>query len=171
MIHLREIRESDLPYFLKWRNDKSLNRYFRTGWHALTVIDEARWFEGLAGDGKQAMFAIEESWEGSNAGPAIVVGCAGLTSIDRFERAAEVSLYIGDNYIDARAEEALKHLASIAFLGYNLHRLWCEVWAFDDKKQEILKACDFAHEGTHAKAHWYNGSWHDSVWYGLVNKG
>ncbi len=168
MINLRAISENDLPHFLRWRNDKNIRKYFRE-WHELTVIDEAQWFERLSGDGKTAMFAVEERSVAEGEAPKLI-GCAGLTGIDWFERSAEVSLYLGEVYIDERAEAVLKELIRVAFLDYGLHRLWTEVWAFDAQKADALKAVGFKHEGTHAKAHWYNGSWHDSVWFGLVNK-
>ena len=165
MIELRAVEETDLPFFLVWRNDKKLRSYFRE-YRELTMLDQYRWYESLAGNSLTAMFTIVER-QGEATKP---VGCCGLTNIDWFNRAAEVSLYIGGTYIDERAMEALVKLVEIAFRDYGLHRLWVEVWAYDAQKIKLLEEYGFAKEGTLRKAHWYNASFHDSVFYGLLNR-
>jgi RimJ/RimL family protein N-acetyltransferase len=162
MIQLREIRETDLALFLKWRNDKKIRRYFRE-FRELTAVDEINWFQNLAGNTQVAMFTIDDA-EGSP------IGCCGLTGIDWFNRSAEVSLYIGDSYVDGRARPALDALIEVAFKDYGLHRLNCEVWAFDTLKADLLTAAGFKHEGTMLKSHWYNDSFHDSLIFGKLNK-
>ena len=173
MIELRAIQESDLGLFLAWRNDRKLRQYFRE-YRELTVADQINWFQNLAGDSTRAMFTVEEikSYEkdGKESEGRRPIGCAGITNIDWFHRSGEVSCYVESTYIDERAEEAIEKLISVGFTDYGLHRLYAEVWAFDDLKGKALKKAGFRHEGTLAKSHWYNGAFHDSLLFGLLNK-
>lgn len=170
MISLRAIEESDLPLFGVWRNE--LKRYFRQ-YGDLTIVDQARWFESLSGDTSRAMWTIEETKEyekeDERREASHPVGCCGLTTINWFDKSAEVSFFIGGDYIDKRAYETLALLIKKGFTDYGLHRLWAEVWAYDAAKADCLKDAGFKHEGTLRKAHWYNGSFHDSMYFGLVN--
>lgn len=161
---LRAIDEQDLAPMLAWRNNPKLRQYFRE-YRDLTVVDQARWFEGLSGDDTRAMFAIW--YEGK------MVGCCGLTAIDWKNRSAEVSLYIGEPmiadapvYIDTKvAPLALHDLMAKAYDAFNLHRTWCEVFDFDDKKKALLETAGFDLEGSLRDTHYFDGGFHGSFIY------
>lgn len=163
---LRAIEEHDLPYFRDWRNQ--LQKYFRQ-YRQLTPYDQAKWFEELLNDPNQFMFSI---WYDGQ-----VVGCCGLR-VDRQNRSGEISLYIGDPkvekdpiYIDGKAAPlALKDLMAYAFDTLGLHRVWAEVFDYDDKKKQLLINAKFTTEGSLRETYFKMGSFVDSTILGYLEK-
>lgn len=157
MVELRAIEREDLPQMLTWRNNPKNRRFFRE-YRPLNMKHQTAWLESLADDRNTQMFAITESGE--------LVGACGLTSIDWLARSAEVSLYIGDCYLDEdMAPQALKCLEKYAQSVVGLRRLWAEVWAFDVRKRALFTG--YTLEATKRQAHWANG-WHDVLIYGRL---
>ena len=167
MINLRAVEEQDLQIFQVWRNDRAIRKYFRE-FRELTIVDQMKWFENLAGNSSIAMFTIEDVQKADDKIGRRPIGCCGLTDIDWFNRCAEVSFYLGSVYVDERAKVPMERLIEIGFKEYGLHRLYAETWAFDTLKADLLIAVGFRHEGTALKAHWYNDSWHDVLRFGLL---
>src|SRR5205807_481081 len=94
-VQLRAIERADLPSLLDWRNDPDLRRYFREH-RELSSDDQTRWFEQVViDDPSTIMFGIESRGEGT------LLGACGLASIDWVSRTAELSLYLGDRYVDS----------------------------------------------------------------------
>lgn len=166
---LRAIEESDLEKMRGWRNSPTLHKYFRQ-WKYLTPYDQAKWYEDVVTGSDRIMFAI---WNDGQ-----MVGCCGLTRIDWKNRSAEISLYLGEPYVggipvyidEKVAPLALKDLMSYAFDVMDLHRLWVEVFEYDDRKAKLLKDKGFTHEGTLKKSHFFNGSHHDSMFFGYLEE-
>ena len=161
---LRTIEEQDLPYFRDWRNQ--LTRYFRQ-YKQLTPYDEAKWYEEILTDPNQFHFSIW--YDGA------VVGCCGL-KVNQHNRSGEISLYIGDPkvggipvYIDEKAAPlALKDLMSFAFDTLGLHRVWAEVFDYDDKKTRLLDDAKFTREGTLADTYFKTGKFVSSIMFGYL---
>lgn len=164
---LRAVERSDLPQLLEWRNQPNYRRFFREH-RELNSDQQNQWFERIVlGDPNTRMFSIVEK------SSLKLLGAAGLCYINWVDRMADFSLYIGaDNlYIDdIFAPDAAELLLKFAFNELNMHRVWSEIYAFDQPKQELFSNLGFSLDGRHRQTHWSEGCWHDSLFYGLLTQ-
>ena len=49
-----------------------------------------------------------------------------------------------------------------------LHRLWAEIYDFDESKKRFFEMLNFKLDGCHRQTHWAEGGWRDSLIYGLL---
>jgi RimJ/RimL family protein N-acetyltransferase len=163
---LRAIEPKDLSQLLEWRNRPEYRRYFRE-YRELGMEQQKDWFEKVVkGDSRTLMFAITEVKKER------LLGACGLCYINWVDRNADFSIYIGaDNlYIDNQfAPDAGKILMRYGFEELGLHRLWAEVYDFDEAKKKFFETLGFSCDGTHRETHWSEGKWHDSRFYSLLN--
>jgi len=165
-VGLRAIEEEDLPQLLIWRNKTNYRQYFRE-YRELNTQQQCHWYEKVViDDHRTIMFAVVDLPTND------LIGACGLCYIDWINKNADFSIYIGiDNlYIDSKlAVDAANILVKYAFLELGLHRLWSEIYDFDDKKIEFFNKIGFTLDGRHRQTHWCNGTWHDSLFYGLLS--
>jgi RimJ/RimL family protein N-acetyltransferase len=88
-------------------------------------------------------------------------------------RSADISLYIGHDeiYIDGPggyAEEAAKVLIRYAFDNLNLHKVWTELYSFDERKVTLFSSLGFARDGVLRDNCFEDGRYHDSYIYSLL---
>jgi len=94
-----------------------------------------------------------------------------LCYIDWINKNADFSNYIGaDNlYIDDKyAPDAGLIMAHYAFEELGLHRVWAEIYEFDELKKKFFENLGFKLDGRHRETHWSEGKWHDSLFYSLL---
>lgn len=162
---LRAIEPADLPQLLKWRNKPEYRRYFRE-YRELGMEHQKQWYEKMVQrDEKNIMFAIAELASDR------LLGACGLCYINWVDKNADFSIYIGaDNlYIDDKfAPDAAFIMIRYAFEELGLHRLWAEIYDFDENKKNLFKLLSFTLEGHHRQTHWTESRWNDSLFYGLL---
>lgn len=165
LVGLRAIERYDLTILLEWRNRPDYRRYFREH-RELGMDQQQAWFEKVViGDPGTRMFAIDELASGR------LLGACGLCYINWVDRNADFSIYVGADglYIDDRfAPEAAELMVSYGFGELGLHRLWAEVYAFDEKKRLFFERLGFSLDGRFRETHWSGGVWHDSLYYALL---
>ncbi|HXQ50998.1 MAG TPA: GNAT family protein [Stellaceae bacterium] len=164
---LRAVERRDLAQLLEWRNRPAFRRNFREV-RELGMAQQERWFERtVLDDPGTHMFAIVE-----RAGGALIGAC-GLCYIDWVNRTADFSIYIGHQglYIDDHyAPDAGRALLGYGFGELNLHRIWCEIYGLDQAKQRLLPRLGFTLDGRHRETHWAEGAWHDSLFFGILDR-
>ena len=164
-VGLRAIEESDLSQLLLWRNQPNYRRFFRE-YRELSQNDQRNWFDSkVLNDKSTEMFSIVDVNTGE------LLGACGLCYIDWINRNADFSIYIGkdDLYIDERyAIEAAQIMMKYGFEELNLHKLWSEIYSFDEAKKVMFDRLGFKLEGVHKETHWTEGKWCDSLFYGYV---
>ena len=164
-VGLRAIEESDLSQLLLWRNQPNYRRFFRE-YRELSQNNQRNWFDSkVLNDKSTEMFSIVDVNTGE------LLGACGLCYIDWINRNADFSIYIGkdDLYIDERyAIEAAQIMMKYGFEELNLHRLWSEIYSFDEAKKVMFDRLGFKLEGVHKETHWTEGKWCDSLFYGYV---
>jgi len=165
-VALRAIEENDLPQLMEWRNEPIFRRYFRET-AEINMLQQRDWFKNVSERGSlNKMFAIVDVNSGE------LYGACGLCYIDWINRSADFSIYIGYNdlYIDQiLAGESALLMKDYAFNVLNLHRLWAEIYSIDERKKEFFKSLDFTLDGTFRQTYWYNGKWHDSLFFSLLS--
>lgn len=166
VIGLRAIERNDLSTLLNWRNNPDMRRFFRE-YRELGFDHQQSWYENkVLNDPNTRMFAIVDIKTEE------LIGACGLCYIDWINRSADFSIYIGRNdiYIDELyAVDAAKIMRSYGFNELHLHRLWAEIYSFDEKKINLFETLGFIREGYFKETHWTNGCWVDSIYYTLIN--
>jgi len=164
-ISLRAVERGDLETLLTWRNKEEFRKYFRE-YRELSWDQHVSWYENVVLMSDQVrMFSILDS-------DKKLIGACGLCYINWVDRSADFSIYIGDKGIyidDVISIDASKTLARYAFNELNLHRLWAEIYDFDEQKIKMFEALGFGLDGRHRDTHWTNGEWNDSLFFSLLN--
>ena len=164
-VGLRAIEKSDLSQLLLWRNQPNYRRYFRE-YRELSQTNQKNWFDSkVLNDKSTEMFSIVDVNTGE------LLGACGLCYIDWINRNADFSIYIGkdDLYIDEKyAIEAAQIMMKYGFEELNLHKLWSEIYSFDEAKKVMFDRLGFKLEGVHKEKHWTEGKWCDSLFYGYL---
>lgn len=173
-IGLRAIEPDDLPRLQTWRNNVEMRKYYRE-YRELNMYDQENWFKNICcGNRNFCMFGIvalppfsEEPLEAPNA----LIGVCGLTNIHWVLRSAELSFYIGarDLYVDATyAPEAVKILCRYAFKELNMHKVWAEIYAFDQSKTRLFESLGMHRDGVLRDNAFTDGRHHDSLIYSVL---
>lgn len=120
-VSLRRIKESDLHWLFQWRNDERVYYWCRQT-SPLHWEDHEDWYCWQRKDPQTEMFAIVNENDS-------LIGCCGLTSLDKINRRAEFSCYIspamqGRGYAKAALIKLFKH----GFYSFNLNRIWGETF-------------------------------------------
>jgi RimJ/RimL family protein N-acetyltransferase len=163
---LRAIERADLPTLLEWRNRPDYRRYFREV-RELSLAQQQQWYDNVVlGDPNTRMFTIIEK------DSKRLLGACGLCYIDWLRRSADFSIYVGaDNlYIDGKfAPDAARTMMEYGYGELNLHRLWAEIYDFDDPKKRLFDILGFKLDGRFRDNHWAEGRWHDSLFYSRLS--
>ncbi|WCN38143.1 GNAT family N-acetyltransferase [Aneurinibacillus uraniidurans] len=162
---LRAIEKEDLPQLLTWRNQPEYRRYFRE-YRELSMENQTMWYERVVlQDRNTLMFSIIDQETHS------LIGACGLCYIDWVNKSADFSIYIGKDNIyidDFFAPDAGKLLVKYGFEELGLHRIWAEIYDFDEPKKRLFDQLGFTQDGKHRETHWSEGKWHDSLFYSIL---
>ena len=164
-VGLRAVEFTDLNKLQEWRNKPEFRQFFREN-RELNWDQQKTWFtDKVNRDPNTRMFSIV------SLANTHLIGACGLCYIDWVNGSADLSLYIGHNdlYIDkVYAPDTVETLVQYAFDEMRLHRLWTEVYSFDEKKQALFRSLGFQ-ETIHRETYWKDGKWNDSVFFSLLN--
>lgn len=168
-VNLRALSESDLPRLQHWRNNEEFRKFFRE-FKELTLQHQKNWFERfVVNDDRTLMFGIEDSTTGE------LLGVCGLCYINYIHRYADLSLYIGkDNiYIDPEeggfAWDTMQLLCEYAFDRLNLHKIWCEIYEFDEKKHKLFENFGLHRDGVLRDNYFYDGKYQNSHIFSILD--
>jgi RimJ/RimL family protein N-acetyltransferase len=165
-VYLRAIERNDLNLLLSWRNKPEFRRFFRE-YRELNTDQQLSWYESkVLSDPTTRMFAIVDQENDD------IIGACGLCYIDWINRSADFSIYIGAQnlYIDDQyAPDVGRILIRYGFRELNLHRLWAEIYEFDQKKIDLFELLGFHLDGKHLQTHWTEGRWCNSLFFGLIS--
>lgn len=164
-IGLRSITKKDLIQIMDWRNNPHLRSYFRE-YRELNLENQDEWFNTkILGGKNDVMFGIIDMHKKE------LIGVGGLCYIDWLNRNAELSIYIGKNYVyidEFFAPNAVRALLNYGFRDINLHRIYMEVFENDKKKRRVLDNLGIRLEGEHIEKYWKEGKWQNSYTFGIT---
>jgi hypothetical protein len=167
-VYLKAVEKDDLEQLKEWRNLPDFRKHFRE-YREINSVMQQKWFENTVVNDKNTtiMFSIFDS--NTNQ----LIGCCGLCYINWVHRNADLSLYIGHEevYIDdsGYAEDACRVLLEYGFDELNLHKIWTEIYDFDEKKNNLYKKFGFKRDGVLRDQYFYNGTWSNSLILSLLN--
>ena len=158
--YLRDICDADLPLMLDWRNAPSVRANMFTQ-HVITLDEPLAWWGRTHVRVDQSYFIYEHS--------GVAYGVVAFTSIDRESCNACWAFYAdpaAPQGIGARMELlALER----AFSLLKLHKVCCEVFAFNTPVLRLHQKFGFQIEGTLRDQRAVNGVHHDVVRLGLLH--
>lgn len=159
MGHFRAIEDSELERMRTWRNSPAVraNMYTR---HEISASEHLAWWERTRGREDQQYFMYERS--------GAPLGIVGFTAIDPANRNCSWAFYSAQEAprgTGSRMEFlALEH----AFGTMGLHKLHCEVLAFNTSVVGLHQKFGFAIEGTLREHHRMDGEYVDIIRLGLL---
>jgi UDP-4-amino-4,6-dideoxy-N-acetyl-beta-L-altrosamine N-acetyltransferase len=135
-VELRPLREEDRDRLLAWRNSPEVAPYMYSD-HRITAEEHARWFDGIAGDGRRAYWIIE-----MDGAP---VGLANLYDIDRANRRSAWAYYLAEPQVRGCGVGSWVEYMMIerVFGDYGLEKLWCEVLAGNEAVWKLHQSFGF----------------------------
>ncbi len=158
---LRAVESSDLEQLKQWRNLPAFRKNFREV-RELNNNNQQQWFQSLQNNlTRDYMFSIVDLKDDS------LVGACGLLYINWVIRSADFSFYIGKDemYVDKNgyAEDAGDLLLSYGFKNLNLHKIWMELYEFDNRKLDFFRnEFSFKVDGTLRDNCFEDGRYHNS---------
>jgi RimJ/RimL family protein N-acetyltransferase len=162
---LRSIRRDDLPRLNAFNNDvvvelagggdppmpQSLERL------------QAEFDAGISSGGRDGTsFAIEVD--------AVLIGNCALFNFNQVARRAMLGITIGDQdyWGQGYGREATQLLVDYGFRHHNLHKIWLEVHACNQRAIRAYRACGFVEEGRLRQHVWSDGAYDDLVIMGIL---
>jgi RimJ/RimL family protein N-acetyltransferase len=162
---LSAIERADLPFFKAWRNNPDFRKNFRE-YRELCDDNQSTWYEkSVLNDKNTLMFSIHNSKTNE------LIGCCGLCYINWVQRFSDLSFYIGkDNlYVDEiYAPDAVDCLLNYGFEEIGLHKIWTEIYEFDEKKIRLLEEIGFKRDGLLRDNYFHDGRWWNSIIFSLL---
>jgi RimJ/RimL family protein N-acetyltransferase len=163
-VRLRALEREDLDLRTAWDNDVELQ---------LAANDvpprprsrlrrRQRFDEQLKHDHDLVAFMIEVDGK--------PIGECSLANFDQVARTCELGIAIGDRDYQGRGygRDAMRLLIAYGFRSFNLHKIWLEVGAGNERAVHVYRACGFVEEGR-LRQQWYQaGKFVDVVLMGLL---
>ena len=161
-VGLRSVEKEDLKYLRDWRNLPHFRKNFREV-RELSLADQESWFDSLQKTKHiNYMFIIVDIETNTP------IGAAGLLYINWINRSADFSFYIGKDemYIgnEGSAKEAAQLLIDYGFKNLNLHKIWMELYEFDNQKIDFfMNDFEFKQDGLLRDNCYEDGVYWDSL--------
>jgi len=156
-LELRAFDSTDAVRVREWRNHYSIWRYCRQN-DLISDVAQTAWYERQSKDPSIKMYGL---WLKVAAG-AELVGVAGLTSIDWFNRRAEFSLYLNpEKHRQGLGSSGLRMLLAHAFDNLALEQVWGETLE-GNPAMAIFQAIGFKQDGTRRAFYWKDGRFWDA---------
>lgn len=164
---LRALEKEDLPLLRNWRNLEDFRKNFRE-FRELNMVNQETWFSRMCSSEKDFMFGIVRQSDKT------LIGAAGLIYVNWQIRAADISFYIGadEAYIDQKgiALDAAQTLVRYGFETLNLHKVWTELYEFDNRKIDFFtKSLGFTKDGSLRDNCFHEGKYWNSHIFSLLD--
>lgn len=163
-VELTALVEADRPALLGWINEPGLVR-FSAPYRPVHEPAHRDWFDAVAQDRGRVIFAIR-----SKPGGALL-GTVQLTDIHDIYRQAQMLIRIGEPQHHGRGigTEALGLLLDFAWRDLNLHRVWAQVFARNQRAIACYRKAGFVEEGRLKDGVFIDGKWDDLIVMGVIN--
>jgi RimJ/RimL family protein N-acetyltransferase len=167
LVNLRAVERTDAPDLTRWFNDAELMRFWGIPDATVSSSEVQRRIEGwLEEESRLARPSslIVETLEAESVGLVI------LSDYQSNHRSTALSLMIGERarWGEGLGGDALQTTVDACFASWNVHRVWLQVEAFNDRAQRLYRRCGFTHEATLREATFLDGRFHDVLVFGRL---
>jgi RimJ/RimL family protein N-acetyltransferase len=166
-INLRPLRKSDSHLLYQWITDRDLVR-FNSAYFPVSESDHGAWIEKMMRKHSDLVIFVVEENEEKNA-----IGTCQLFNINWVHRNAELKIRIGDKEYLGKGygSEAVSMLTRFGFNDLNLHRIYLQVFASNQRAVNAYKKCGFKQEGVARESAFINGYWENIITMGILEDG
>lgn len=157
---------ADKSTILKWVNNPELKIMIGTI-YPISDVEHEKWFSSRFENPYNKIFGIvAREYD-------CLVGIIGLTNIDFVNRNAELYVYIGDSQYQSKGlgTDAVKTLVDFSFNQLNLHRIYLNVFDYNENAIKVYERVGFVVEGVLTDALYRDGQYHNKIIMGRVNRG
>ena len=135
---LRPIKDSELELMLSWRNSPAVRESMYTT-HDISLPEHLAWWERTKSSDRQRYFIYE-----FQDNP---IGIVGFTALDRENRNSSWAFYASPSAPKGTGSRMEMLALDYAFNELGLHKLWCEVLAFNAPVIKLHEKFGFKVEG------------------------
>jgi len=116
--------------------------------------------------GKYITFLIEVMYKAGNR----PIGSVGLSDVKANDHNASFGIDIGEKECWGKGygTEAARLILKYGFEQLNLHRIYSEVWSFNERSLRMHLKVGFKEEGRQREAVYKNGTYHGIVMFGML---
>ena len=153
---LRALEEQDVERLRGWRNHPELfGSHFSS--FPVSEIAQKRWYEARGADPSNVIFIIDNE-------ERIPVGYTILKDLDHKNRHAEIGLHLDPDFQgQGYGKDAFKTLIRFCFHELNLHRVFLQVFAFNERAFHMYEKLGFREEGRLREAFFTQNRYHDII--------
>ncbi len=156
IVTLRALEDKDIELLRGWRNHPDLMKFHFSDL-PVSEAGQRRWYQNYSGDSGTIVFIIETE----DQNPA---GYTILKHLDHKNRQAEIGLYLdptqqGKGY----GKDAFLTIMKYGFHELNLHRIYLEVFSFNEKACQMYEKMGFKTEGRKREAFFSQNQYHDII--------
>lgn len=142
------------------RNEPDVRNNMYTN-HEISGDEHDAWMKRAAADERTQMFAVEVD--------SAIVGAVGLTAMAPAHRRSEWAFYLSHSTQGKGIGSALEFkFLNLAFGDFGLHKLNCEVLAFNEAVIALHKKFGFREEGVRRAHISRDGQWIDTILLGMT---
>lgn len=160
MTELVPLREQDLDQVLSWRNAPGVRKNMYNA-HEIAVDEHHQWFQRVSASASDQVFICRHDGR--------AIGVVNFRDYRRRSNNSDWGFYAAPDAspgTSVRLEyAALYH----AFESMQLHKLNCEVIAYNREVINLHKKTGFVVEGIFRDFHYYDGHYHDVIRFGMLN--
>lgn len=163
-IKLRKLTAEDFKIYQTWRNDIEVMKSTSLSLDQYTLKETEDYILLLTTLTDAKGYIIEDK---KSRQP---LGIISLIHIDFKNRSAECVLDIGEKAIwgSGIGTAALELLLAFGFNELNLHRIYLQVFSFNNGAIRLYEKIGFSHEGRQRQALFRAGQWHDILMLSLL---
>lgn len=165
-IKLRKLSANDYTTYHDWRNDIEVMQSTSPQLDLYTLEETEQFISMISAQSDAKGYMIEHKETGK------VVGIISLINIDYKNRSAECIIDIGskDMWGQGIGSDAMSLILKFAFTELNLHRVYLQVFDFNERAIKLYEKMGFTHDGRFREALYRFGEWHDIVIMSILNK-
>ena len=156
---LRDIHDDDLELVLSWRNAPSVRQNMYTR-HKISLEEHHRWWKVVCARNDQRYFLYEND--------DIPLGVVGFTQINTSDLNSSWAFYASPDAPRGTGSRMEFLALEKAFGEIGLHKLYCEVLAFNEAVVKLHKKFGFNVEGTFRDQHKISDEYVDVIRLGVV---
>lgn len=155
-VHLREVRDSDIPKMCKLKNDPIFYPFFYE-MLPITLELQKKWVEKVTNDSSQILFIVADNQTDE------FIGFCSLYDIDRRNAKAEYGRLLVDPKFKGKGigKQIEGMILEYAFNHLNLHKVYAEVFSNNKNVIEMHIRNGFKIAGEYKEHIYKNGVWED----------
>jgi len=161
-VRLRAAEKEDISAFLRWINDEQVTENLFLA-APMSRFEEEQWYDAMMQKPASEHVLVIEVIDDNPSKDYRPIGTCQFHNLDWRNRSAEIGILIGEkNFWDhGYGTETMRLLLLHGFNTLNLHRIWLQVIAKNQRGIRAYEKAGFKYEGQYRDAHYQHGKYFD----------